>query len=187
MDSATPDPGDSSFSRELSEMIAAADLEVALIGGAAVNTYVEPRYTKDIDLTVAADPVGIEALTRLLRQAGFVTIRNQAGTASSGPDFVQLTREATHDIIDLIVAKMPFQRLLVQRALRSEGQWLPVATPEDLIVLKLIANRSRDRLDAEALARQEPIDWRYVEEWADTWDVGDRLRALRHTLANEGP
>ncbi len=57
-----------------------------------------------------------------------------------------------------------------------------VATPEDLIVLKLIANRSRDRLDVEELARHRRIDWPYVEEWATTWGVADRLQALRDTL-----
>lgn len=187
MDFATTDLGDSSFLSELAAMVAAAELDVALIGGAAVNTYVEPRYTKDIDLTVAAGREGMEALSRLLGEAGFVTGRAQDGDASSGPDFVQLTREATHDIVDLIAAKTSFQRLLIQRAVRGEGQWLPVATPEDLIILKLIANRSRDRLDAEALARQEPLDWRYVEDWASTWGVTERLDALRRALANEEP
>lgn len=184
LDSATPEAPDDTFVSELSGMTAHARLDVALIGGAAVNTYVEPRYTKYIDLTVAADPNAVETLTALLRDAGFVTIRNQPGEASSGPDFVQLTREATHDIVDLIVAKTPFQRLIIQRAVRGEGQWLPVATPEDLIVLKLIANRSRDRLDVEELARLQRIDWAYVEEWAATWGVGDRLKALRTALGH---
>ncbi len=165
-------------------MIAAAKLEVALIGGAAVNTYVEPRYTKDIDLTVAADRVAIETLTRLLREAGFVTVRNQQeDQASSGPDFVQLKREATMDILDLITAKTPFQQLLIRRALRSEGQWLPVATPEDLIILKLIAGRSNDWRDAEGLAQHNEIDWDYVTHWAKVWEITDRLERLRAGLS----
>lgn len=164
-------------------MVASAGIGVVLIGGAAVNTYVEPRYTKDIDLTVAADPDGLETLTGLLRDAGFATVRHQPGEASSGPDFVQMKREATHDMVDLIAAKTPFQRLLMQRAKRADGQWLPVATPEDLIVLKLIANRSRDRLDVQNLAAQYPIDWTYVEHWATTWGVVAQLQALRDALA----
>ncbi|MFN8618039.1 MAG: nucleotidyl transferase AbiEii/AbiGii toxin family protein [Dehalococcoidia bacterium] len=181
----TADPGDSRFVKELSAMVASAGIRVVLIGGAAVNTYVEPRYTKDIDLTVAADPAGLEALTGFLHDAGFVTLRHQPGEASSGPDFVQLKREATQDMVDLIAAKTPFQRLLMERAERSDGQWLPVATPEDLIVLKLIANRSRDRLDVEQLVAHCPIDWPYVTEWAATWGVADRLQALRDALTDE--
>lgn len=166
-------------------MVASAGISVVLIGGAAVNTYVEPRYTKDIDLTVEADPAGLETLTGLLRDAGFATVRHQPGEESSGPDFIQLKREATHDMVDLIAAKTPFQRFLMKRAERRDGQWLPVATPEDLIVLKLIANRSRDRLDVHHLATQYPIDWPYVAEWAATWGVADRLQALREALAAE--
>ena len=168
-------------------MVEIAGLRVALIGGAAVNTYVEPRYTKDIDLTVAADEAAIEALVAMLTEAGFVTVRNQPGEESSGPDFVQLRREATLDIVDLIAAKTPFQTGLIERAKRGEGQWFPVATPEDLIVLKLIANRTRDHIDVDTLARQETIDWAYVEQWARTWEVEDRVAALRAALADEGP
>ncbi len=182
MGSATPDSDSGSFARELGVLVENARIAVARIGGAAVNIYVEPRYTKGIDLTVAADRNGIEALTALLHHAGFVTVRDQDDHESSGPDFVQLTRESTHDIVDLIAAKTPFQRSVIERAVRVDGQWLPVATPEDLLVLKLIANRSRDRIDAESLARTQPIDWAYVEEWAAVWGLEDRLGELRAAL-----
>ena len=49
-------------------------------------------------------------------------------------------------------------------------------------VSKLIANRPVDQRDAFLLARDNAIDWPYVERWAATWDVSDRLRALRAIL-----
>ena len=51
--------------------------------------------------------------------------------------------------------------------------------PEELLVMKLIAHRSKDQIDASGLARLEGLDWPYVERWAAEWDVTDRLRALR--------
>jgi hypothetical protein len=49
-----------------------------------------------------------------------------------------------------------------------------VATVEDLLVLKLIANRPLDQRDAILLATDHTIDWPYVEQLGG--DMG-RLRA----------
>ncbi len=54
-----------------------------------------------------------------------------------------------------------------------------VATAEDLIVLKLIANRPKDQVDLLALAALPGIDWSYIERWADAWNVRDVLGRLR--------
>jgi hypothetical protein len=168
--------------REIAEAVAKSGIEVALIGGAAVNTFEDPRYTKDLDLTVEADRVKIGRLVESLLAAGFEVTREQDASEPSGPDFIQLRRRTTVDMVDLIVAKTEFQELVIRRALRAPGQVLPVATVEDLVILKLIANRPVDQRDAFLLARDNAIDWPYVERWAATWDVSDRLRALRAIL-----
>ena len=54
-----------------------------------------------------------------------------------------------------------------------------VATVEDLIVLKLIADRTKDQADLEGLLALGALDWAYVERWATTWGVLDRLRSKR--------
>lgn len=181
--------GDSSFSL-LTEVGAAADaagLAAVLIGGAAVNAFEDPRFTKDIDLTVEADAEAVARFIALLERNGFEVVRSQENGASSGPDFVQVMRPGTTDLIDIITAKTEFQELIINRAIRAPGQSLPVATPEDLIVLKLIANRPIDHADTFLLARDNAIDWPYVEHWAEVWQVGDRLRGLRQTLTDEDP
>jgi hypothetical protein len=64
---------------------------------------------------------------------------------------------------------------------------LPVVTPEDLIVYKLIAGRPRDFADAEEIARARRVagtalDWSYVENWCIAWGIEDRLATLRRLL-----
>ena len=49
-------------------------------------------------------------------------------------------------------------------------------------MLKLIANRPKDRIDLLGLVQLDGLDWAYVERWAVAWDVADRLRALRGDL-----
>ncbi len=160
-------------------------LDVALIGGSAVNTYEDPRYTKDIDLTVEAHRDKIASLVDKLEAGGFDVVRRQDAGAVDGPDFVQLKRPATNDMIDVIVAKTEFQELVIERAIRAESGGLPVATPEDLIVLKLVAGRPRDRVDNYRLARDNAVDWAYIQRWAAEWDVMDRLEALKLELRED--
>jgi len=149
----------------------------ALIGGHAVNVWLEPRFTADVDLTIEADVDRIELLEQALRTAGFALERSQ-GDAPSGPDFLSFRSTTGPMVLELQVAKTAFQREVIRRATpRSEG--LRVATSEDLIVPKLIANRARDQLDLLGLCALPSIDWSYVERWARQWDRTDELQRIR--------
>jgi hypothetical protein len=64
------------------------------------------------------------------------------------------------------------------------GLHVPIASPEDIVVYKLLADRPRDREDIRAVLRTQaragrPFDWDHVERWAAFWRIADRLRALR--------
>ena len=69
-------------------------------------------------------------------------------------------------------------REVIRRAAVEKGA-LRVATPEDLVVMKLIADRPKDRVDLAGLARLPRLDRRYVERWAREWQVLEKARALR--------
>jgi hypothetical protein len=96
----------------LAEVGAAADeagLATALIGGAAVNAFEDPRFTKDLDLTVQADARAVSRFVASLERNGFEVLRRQDEGSSSGPDFVQLIRPGTPDMIDIITAKTEYR------------------------------------------------------------------------------
>lgn len=154
-------------------------LGVALIGGEGVNFWTLPRFTEDFDLTVAAQVDGVFGLVGALETQGYHIVRIQEEHSRSGPAFVRLTHDDGLPSVDLIVAKTDYQDLVISRATQSESGVLPVATPEDLIVLKLIANRSIDHRDIFILMEAQSIDWAYVEEWARVWQVADTLGELR--------
>ena len=80
---------------------------------------------------------------------------------------------------DIQTAKTDYQMLVLERAVRSEPEGVLVATPEDLLILKLIANRSKDRGDLLNLVARNGLDWQYIDQWAEIWDVTERLRAIR--------
>jgi hypothetical protein len=81
-------------------------------------------------------------------------------------------------LLEVQAAKTPLQREVVERAVVTPSG-LRVATVEDLIVLKLIADRPKDQGDLHGRAQLPAVDWSYVEHWAGEWGVSDRLERLR--------
>jgi len=155
-----------------------AGVAYAVIGAHAVNAWVEPRLTADIDVTAHADARGINRLEKVLAGAGWSLERQHGATQPSGPDFVRFASADRLITLEVQTAKTDLQREVIHRAVVAEDG-VRVATPEDLIVLKLIANRPKDQADLLALAALATIDWAYIERWADTWGLRDALSRLR--------
>lgn len=155
-----------------------AGLRYTLIGGQAVNAWGSPRITEDFDFLVAGDRAAIAFAEDLLRAAGFVAVTKQDAGSPSGPDFVRMRQPERAVIVDLLVAKTSYQEALIERARAVNDSGVPVATPEDLIVLKLIAGRSKDNADAQLLARRPDLDREYLEARAREWGLEARLRDL---------
>lgn len=169
---------------EFARRMEAAGLDYALIGGQAVNTWVRPRITDDFDFVVLADRAAIERFEAMLRDAGFIYLRRQDADSWSGPDFIRMRHPDRVLTIDLQVSKLDYQDGIIERA-RSTTGGVPIATREDLLIMKLIANRSKDHKDLLALAALDGLDWEYVELWAERWEVAGRLRDLRAWIASE--
>lgn len=162
----------------LARLLASIGAEYAVIGAHAVNCWLEPRLTADIDLTVAADRTQLESLRARLTSEGFRVAREHGAGAPSGSDFVRFVSGDGEIVIEVQTAKTEFQREVIRRAVGT-AEGLRVATVEDLIVLKLIADRTKDRADLEGLIALGTLDWTYVEKWAAIWGVLDRLHRMR--------
>lgn len=162
----------------LGPLLDRAGTPYALIGGHAVNVWLEPRFTADIDLTVSADFQGLSALRNVLESAGFEAAATVGVKQSSGPDFVSWVSPGGM-MLEVQLAKTDFQRSAIHRA-ETTPTGLRVATREDLIVLKLIANRAKDHGDLVGLCALPDLDWDYVELWASRWGLVDLLRNYRN-------
>ena len=168
--------------RSFSTLLEVAGLPAVVIGGHARNFWAEPRTTFDFDFTVVADPIPFRRVVDDLIARGYEITRNQEPNAPSGPDFVQMTHP-DGTVVEFQAAKTPFQEEMLTRGKPLEkGQVLLVATPEDVLVMKLIANRRKDHRDLLDLGARPDIDWEYVERWCKIWDLSHRLRDLRADL-----
>lgn len=162
-----------------------AELRGAIIGGVARNYWEVPRLTFDIDFTVEENPAGIETVIAALADHGFEVMRVQGREQASGPDFVQLYNREMAQVVELQAAKTPFQEEVLRRAVALDETGLLVATREDIIVLKILALRPKDRDDLRELASNASLDWDYVSYWCDVWQVTDRLENLRRMIAED--
>jgi hypothetical protein len=165
----------------LLDVLDEAGVEHAVIGGHAVNVWLEPRFTADVDVTVHAGTRHLERLRTVLGARGYRVTREHGADRPSGPDFLSFVSDDAGVTLEVQTAKTEFQREILRRA-AARGR-PRIATPEDLIVMKLIANRPKDHLDLLGLVRLDGLDWPYVEAWATEWDVAERLRELRAKAA----
>lgn len=56
---------------EAKRLLEAAGVPYAIIGGHAVNAWLEPRFTADVDVTVAAGPAELSKLKAILEAAQY--------------------------------------------------------------------------------------------------------------------
>jgi hypothetical protein len=55
----------------LLDLLDEAGVEYAVIGGHAVNAWLEPRFTADVDVTVHAPPATMDRLSAVLASHGY--------------------------------------------------------------------------------------------------------------------
>lgn len=155
-----------------------AKLDYALIGAYAVNAWLEPRFTADIDVVAVAPAERLAEARTVLEEQGYKA-EFVDGSGSTGPDFLRFTAEGEDALLlEIQIAKTEFQLEVVRRAAVGDSG-VRISTPEDLIIMKLIAYRPKDRIDLEGLIRLPDLDWPYIEKWAGEWDVLERLHIVR--------
>ncbi len=167
-------------------------IDYAVIGGCARNAYAEVRPTKDVDFVVAADAAAYASLVAVFARHGFRPATTVGGPPDAAVPDLELFRDDRGRRIDLLFAHTDFEKSALARKERPApyGQTeVPVVSPEDLIVYKLIAGRTQDRLDILAMLDAlvdsgRSIDWAYVERWCVVWEISDRLARLRQEQAD---
>lgn len=132
-----------SLARVTAAQLDAVDAAYALIGGFAVSVRCEPRFTRDIDLAVAAstDEHAV-AITQALVASGYEVLATVEQERVNRMAAVRLTLNAGEDVVDLLFASSGIEPEIAAAAERIEvlpELELPVARVGHLIALKLLA------------------------------------------------
>ncbi len=164
----------------LATILESLSIRWALIGALAANRYrTTPRLTQDVDLLLADMGPGLPALLSALTTAGW-RVRH----ADPKGELVRLVHDRL-GIADLLVAGTAYQQEALSRARSetlSDGEVVTVVTAEDVIIHKLIAGRTQDIADIEAIvAGPVPLDDTYISRWSEFWDVAALWSSLRRS------
>lgn len=127
---------------EIAQLAREQDVHVVLIGGAALQLLGSDRLTKDVDFAAERPLAGVTEYGML----DFGGIK--AATASGVP-------------VDLVIRDDKYRGLyeaVIEHATRVEGVPVPVARPEYLIAMKMVAGRPKDDVDLEFLLADAGVD-----------------------------
>jgi hypothetical protein len=151
-----------------------AGIQSVVIGGLAVAVWGEPRMTKDVDLRVLLQRDQTDLLLSVL-----------------SPDFKYLSESAEEKLrrlgfifmedirgvrVDFLLPDTAFDIETINRGCRIEpiaGWPFTVCTAEDLIVSKMITNRSRDEEDVRLVIRRQHknLDDEHIEHWLREYEI----------------
>ena len=179
---------------EIQDFLRGAGELFCFIGAIALLRWGQPRFTRDVDLTLLCR-YGAEAqpVDRLLKVF--------APRIPDARDFaltnrVVLLRSRSGIPIDVALGSLPYEERCVSRASEfdfGEGA-LVTCSAEDLVVLKAFAGRGQDWADIESILirRGSSLDWTLIftelEPLAKVRDVPgllDRLRQLRESASQQ--
>jgi hypothetical protein len=172
---------------ELQEFFLNRNWRFCIIGGLALLRWGEPRYTRDVDVTL---------LTGFGREDDFISTILADAYRPRIPDAAEFARRNRVLLltspdgvpIDIALGALPFEAIAVERATLFEFEQnclLRTCSAEDLIVYKLFAFRTRDVADVESVVVRhgKTLDWIYIEEHLQSLAELKQQREIMQTFA----
>jgi predicted nucleotidyltransferase component of viral defense system len=143
----------------------------AVVGGLAVSTRTEPRFTRDIDLAVAAgSEEDAQQVVYGMQRGGFLVEAVIEHRASRRMATVRLREGPRAPMVDLLFAASGIEPEVTSCATPETvlGQLVPVASVGHLIAMKLVSlddeHRARDRVDLVELSKvADDAEWARAE------------------------
>jgi hypothetical protein len=132
-----------------------------LFGAQAAIVWGSPRLSADVDVTVETSAEKTSSVVAAMRDQGFDLVVGDA-------EFIERTRvllfvhRSTRMPIDVVLAGPGLEEQFLERAVdvALHDEQIPVISPDDLIVTKILAGRPKDIEDVRAviLARRHELD-----------------------------
>jgi len=156
------------FIGELFAALESSGLEYAVVGGVAVNIHGVPRMTYDVDIVVATSETSLRACREVLEALGLrsrlpfaletIAAAETRAELENDRNLVAVTfTDPSNPLreVDVLVAPSLDPDGIAARAVRRSagGLTVRVATLEDLVRMKRIANRPQDLADIAHLER----------------------------------
>ena len=152
--------------KSLAKALAAQQIPYMVMGGQAVLLYGEPRMTKDIDVTLGLGVDGQNLIRNLAAGLGLTPLADASFTSRTM--VFPCVDEKSGIRVDFIFSWSAYEREALGRTRTVDLEGVPIrfASPEDLILQKVIAGRPRDEEDIRGvLAKNPDCDRAYIRRW----------------------
>jgi len=129
-----------------------------LFGAQAALLYGAARLTADVDITVQLGDRETAEVVRALEQAGFRLRVRDAHKFVATTRVLPFVHPRSGMPIDIVLAGPGLEELFFKRRRRRtvDGVPVPVASPEDVVVMKVLAGRGKDEDDVVAILAARP-------------------------------
>ena len=164
----------------IQRLLAKFDDRGVIIGGIAVGFLGRPRLTEDVD---AMFLLSTNDIPQFLEAAKIENIQPRIPNAeefAKKSRVLLLQHSPTEINIDISLGILPFEEEMVERGIVQSTSTLSIRlpTPEDLIIMKTIAHRSKDLEDIRTIVDKNPkLDVarikRWVKEFAEVLEMPD--------------
>ena len=169
--------------------LASHHIPYMIIGGQAVLLYGEPRLTRDIDLTLGVNADQLDEVLAVVKEASLSPLPKDIDQFVRQTMVLPAADEASGIRVDFIFSFTPYESQAIGRAkqVTIKGQEVSFASPEDVIIHKIFAGRSRDMEDVRTILLKNPgVDLEYTRKWLEEFDAssdeGNFLAAFESTL-----
>lgn len=162
--------------RHLADWFKAAGIQGIIVGGVAASILGRPRFTRDIDALVILEEERWPELLETGKQCGFDPRLSDPLEFARRSRVLLLRHRGSGIDVDLAFGTLPFEEEALRRfiSVKVSSVTIPLASPDDLVIMKAVAGRPQDWLDIESLLAAHPdLDLDRVRRW-----VGEFSSAL---------
>ncbi len=142
--------------KEFIKLLNENDVKYLVVGGFAVAFHGYPRYTKDIDFWVWANPENADKVLKTIQDFGFGMLGLNKEDLLEESNIIQIGHEPNRIDLILDLEGLSFETCFAQRQdSEFENLLIHFLNLDDLVKTKLLSKRLKDKVDAQTLMNKK--------------------------------
>ena len=158
---------------KIGRVLSTNEIPYMIIGGHAVILYGEPRFTRDIDITLGVGNERLQDILSIINQISLQILPENIDSFVKKTMVLPAMDKNTGIRVDFIFSFTPYEREAIKRAKKIliDKTRVSYASVEDVIIHKVFAHRPQDIEDVKnILLKNSKIDKDYIIKWLKEFD-----------------